>query len=222
MINVMVVEDDPMARKLFEIILASSGRYNLTASIESASLAEFYCMTSDIDLILMDVCTALHASGLDAASKIKKKYPEIRIIIVTSQPECDFIDRARSSGVDSFWYKDPSEDILLEVMDRTMAGESIYPDTTPILDLGLAKSIEFTARELEVLRELTSGDTDETQSVNSYSEETYKEHVPENRIHDKDSACCHGKRQRTGDKRILIYTGDHQASGIMDVLLRRE
>ena len=178
MINVMVVEDDPMARKLFEIILASSGRYDLTASIESASLAEFYCMTSDIDLILMDVCTALHASGLDAASKIKKKYPEIRIIIVTSQPECDFIDRARSSGVDSFWYKDPSEDILLEVMDRTMAGESIYPDTTPILDLGLAKSIEFTARELEVLRELTSGDTDDVIAERlNLSSLTVKKHI---------------------------------------------
>lgn len=178
MVNVMVVEDDPMARKLFEIILASSGRYDLTASIESASLAEFYCMTSDIDLILMDVCTALHASGLDAASKIKKKYPEIRIIIVTSQPECDFIDRARSSGVDSFWYKDPSEDILLEVMDRTMAGESIYPDTTPILDLGLAKSIEFTARELEVLRELTSGDTDDVIADRlNLSTHTVKKHI---------------------------------------------
>ena len=178
MINVMVVEDDPMARKLLEIILASSGRYDLTASIESASLAEFYCMTSDIDLILMDVCTALHASGLDAASKIKKKYPEIRIIIVTSQPECDFIDRARSSGVDSFWYKDPSEDILLEVMDRTMAGESIYPDTTPILDLGLAKSIEFTARELEVLRELTSGDTDDVIAERlNLSTHTVKKHI---------------------------------------------
>lgn len=178
MVNVMVVEDDPMARKLFEIILASSGRYDLTASIESASLAEFYCMTSDIDLILMDVCTALHASGLDAASKIKKKYPEIRIIIVTSQPECDFIDRARSSGVDSFWYKDPSEDILLEVMDRTMAGESIYPDTTPILDLGLAKSIEFTARELEVLRELTSGDTDDVIAERlNLSTHTVKKHI---------------------------------------------
>lgn len=178
MINVMVVEDDPMARKLFEIILAGSGRYDLTASIESASLAEFYCMTSDIDLILMDVCTALHASGLDAASKIKKKYPEIRIIIVTSQPECDFIDRARSSDVDSFWYKDPSEDILLEVMDRTMAGESIYPDTTPILDLGLAKSIEFTARELEVLRELTSGDTDDVIAERlNLSTHTVKKHI---------------------------------------------
>lgn len=42
-----------------------------------------------------------------------------------------------------------------------MNGESVYPDTTPVLQLGLARSKEFTARKLEVLRELTSGDTDE-------------------------------------------------------------
>ena len=178
MIHVLIVEDDPMARKLFEIILQESDRYIVTAAIESASLAEFYCMTSTVDLILMDVCTALRSSGLEAAAKIKKIYPKKKIIIVTSQPECDFIDRARSSGVDSFWYKDPSEDILLEVMDRTMAGESIYPDTTPILDLGLAKSIEFTARELEVLRELTSGDTDDVIAERlNLSTHTVKKHI---------------------------------------------
>ena len=36
--NVLIVEDDPMARKLFEIILESSGRYHLEASIESGVL----------------------------------------------------------------------------------------------------------------------------------------------------------------------------------------
>ena len=46
MIHVLIVEDDPMARKLFEIILQESDRYIVTAAIESASLAEFYCMTS--------------------------------------------------------------------------------------------------------------------------------------------------------------------------------
>ncbi len=176
--RVLVVEDDPMARKLFEIILKDSGRYQLEASIESASLAEFYCMTSHVEMVLMDVCTALHASGLEAAAKIKEKYPEIKIIIVTSQPECDFINRARTDGVDSFWYKDPSEDVLLEVMDRTMAGESIYPDMTPVLKLGLADSLEFTARELEVLRELTSGDTDDVIAERLHlSVHTVKKHI---------------------------------------------
>lgn len=176
--RVMIVEDDPMARKLFEIIVGGSGRYEVAASIESASLAEIYCMSNHIDLILMDVCTALHASGIDAAAKIKERFPGIRIIIVTSQPECDFIERAKNAGVDSFWYKEPSDDVLLTLMDRTMAGEYIYSDTTPVLDLGLAKSVEFTARELEVLRELTSGDTDDMIAERlNLSVHTVKKHI---------------------------------------------
>lgn len=178
MTNVLIVEDDPMARKLFEIMLKESGRYQPIASIESASLAELYCMTKPVDLILMDVCTAYHASGLDAATKIKKNYPNIKIIIATSQPECNFINRAKEGGIDSFWYKDPSQEQLIKLMDQTMNGESIYPENTPTLNLGLAKSIEFTARELEVLRELTSGDTDEVIAKRlDISIHTVKKHI---------------------------------------------
>ena len=50
---------------------------------------------------------------------------------------------------------------LLDVMERTMAGESVYPDATPELQLGLASSYKFTDRELEVLREMTGGDTNQ-------------------------------------------------------------
>ena len=46
-------------------------------------------------------------------------------------------------------------------MDRTMAGESIYPDTTPEICIDETLSIDFTPRGLEVLRELTGGYTDE-------------------------------------------------------------
>ena len=41
-----------------------------------------------------------------------------------------------------------------------MAGESVYPDALPEVMIGAASSREFTDRELEVLRELTSGDPD--------------------------------------------------------------
>ena len=40
--------------------------------IENALMAEAYCCREHIDLILMDVCTAMNASGLEAAVKIKK------------------------------------------------------------------------------------------------------------------------------------------------------
>ena len=160
MYKVLIVEDDPMARKLLEIYLSDSEKYTVDKSIESAAMAELYCLKNPIDLILMDVCTAMDANGLDAAAKIKKSFPKIKIIIVTSQPECTFIDRAREAGVESFWYKSASSDEILEVMDRTMAGDSVYPDTTPTLKLGDALNIDFTEKELEVLREVVSGAAD--------------------------------------------------------------
>ena len=160
MTNVLIVEDDPMARHLLEIYIANSDKYNHVQSVESAALAEFCCRTNKVDVILMDVCTAMNASGLDAAEKIKKSVPHIKVIIITSQPECSFIDRANAVGVDSFWYKNSDADEILSVIDRTMSGERVYPDSSPSLKLGDIFSEELTDRELEVLRELVAGESD--------------------------------------------------------------
>lgn len=160
MTNVLIVEDDPMARHLLEIYIANSEKYNHIQSVESAALAEFCCRTNKVDVILMDVCTAMNASGLDAAEKIKKSFPHIKVIIITSQPECSFIDRANAVGVDSFWYKNSDADEILSVIDRTMSGERVYPDSSPSLKLGDIFSEELTDRELEVLRELVAGESD--------------------------------------------------------------
>ena len=44
-------------------------------------------------------------------------------------------------------------------MRRTMDGESVYPDETPAVQLGYANSRDLSERELDVLRELISGDS---------------------------------------------------------------
>lgn len=160
MYKILLVEDDPMARQLLEIYVQSSGRYDLVDSLESALFAEAYCTANKVDAVLMDVCTAMNASGLDAAESIKKHLPHIKIVIITSQPECSFIDRAREAGVDSFWYKSATAEEIITVMDRTLAGESIYPDSTPILKIGDTVSERFSERELEVLRLVVAGETD--------------------------------------------------------------
>lgn len=59
--------------------------------------------------------------------------------------------------MDSFWYKDGHKDDILDVMERTMAGENIYPDETPLVHIGNTTNHEFTERELDVLKELTTG-----------------------------------------------------------------
>lgn len=157
--KVMVVEDQIMPRQLFEWLINSSENYELAVSIDNAATADIYCLNQHIDLILMDVITKKGASGLEAAERIKQKYPHIKIIIVTSMPECSWMDRAKRIGVESFWYKEMNEASIITLMDRTMAGESVYPETIPQVELGLASGMDFSKRELEVLREMTGGYT---------------------------------------------------------------
>ena len=159
--KVMIVEDQAMPRQLFELRIQASEHFETAISIDNAALADVYCLRYPVDLILMDVITRDGESGLDAAARIKRAFPQIKIVVVTSMPECSYLGRAREIGVESFWYKEDQRQSLLEIMERTMNGESVYPEASPELRLGLASSYDFTQRELEVLREITGGDTNQ-------------------------------------------------------------
>jgi len=161
MTRVLIVEDQKMAQENMEAIVRSSENYTLAGIIPNAADAELFCMREAVDLILMDVCTARDENGIEAAAVIKKKFPKIKIVIVTSMAEHTFIEKAKEANADSFWYKDASRAELLNVMNRTMAGERIFPDKTPEVKLGLTTSYELTQSELDVLRALMQSTSDE-------------------------------------------------------------
>ena len=160
-IKILLVEDDPLARQLIEMFITQSEHYDFGGAILSAALAPTYIEKHKVDLVLMDVCTAMNANGIDAAESIKKAHPEVKIIIITSQPEYSYLQRAKEVGVDSFWYKTVIQDEFITLLDRTMQGERIFPDTTPTLVIGNALSVEFTESELKVLRLVVAGERDQ-------------------------------------------------------------
>ncbi len=182
-IKVLIVEDDPLTRQLMEIFINGNERYELAASIDDANLSTIYCMRNNIDLILMDIRTAMSANGLDAAGEVKKKWPEIKVIICTSMPEHTYLKKAREIGVDSFWYKETIKEDFFDLLDRTMEGEHIFPDDTPELRLGNVSSKEFTERELDVLKELLTGDSNaviaERLSISLPTLKTHLQHLQE-------------------------------------------
>ena len=157
MTRVLLVEDSRMTREALENQLRLSERYILKASIENAANAEIACMGGNIDLILMDVCTAYDESGLTAAKTIKEHDPQIKIIVMTSMPEHSFIQKAREYGCDGFWYKEDLEKDLISVCDSVMAGARIWPESTPVIRIGNTSSDKFTERELDVLKALAQG-----------------------------------------------------------------
>ena len=85
--------------------------------------------------------------SIEAAAQIRRPGPDIRIIIVTSLPDADCLARAKKAGADSMWYKDASEESLMDVTDRTMEGEHIFPDKSPAVTVGSVRNDELTAAE---------------------------------------------------------------------------
>lgn len=176
--KVMIVDDQFVSRELFTLYIRQSPKYEVVYSIDTAMFADTYVLKSPIDLVIMDILMQDGSNGLDAAEKIKQLRPDIKIIAVTSMPEVSWMERAKKIGIDSFWYKEVSEKTILEIMDRTLAGESIYPSETPEVQLGLTKSTDLTSREIEVLRLLTTGAGNEEIAEKLYiSPNTVKTHI---------------------------------------------
>lgn len=158
--KVLVVEDQTLPRQLFENIVNSSASYELVGSIDSCDMADLYCAKTSPDLIITDIVMYDGINGIEMTKRIKKTYPGIKILMVTSMPDSTFLEKAKEVGADSFWYKEAQEEPMLEIMDRTMAGESVYPTVSPSVVIGNAKSTEFTSREIDVLRMLVAGLSD--------------------------------------------------------------
>ncbi len=176
--KIMIVDDQFVSREMFKLYISQCPDYEVVYCVDTAMFADTYVLNSDLDLVIMDILMQDGSNGLDAAEKIKKLKPELKIIAVTSMPEVSWMDRAKQIGIESFWYKEVSEETILEIIERTLGGESIYPMETPEVKLGMTKSTDLTPREIQVLRLLTTGvGNDEIAESLGISLNTVKTHI---------------------------------------------
>ena len=151
MINTILVEDDLYIQKHLTERLNSDGKFCLVGVYRDAFEAERYCNGS-VRLILMDVQTQHKHSGLAAAERIKKAFPNIKIVIVTSLVDPEVLAKAKTGAADSLWYKDHGTDELLDVINRTLGGENVFPNTAPAVEMEGTMSDTFSPRQLDILR----------------------------------------------------------------------
>ncbi|EFM25748.1 transcriptional regulator, LuxR family [Peptoniphilus duerdenii ATCC BAA-1640] len=176
--KIMIVDDQFVSREMFKLYINQCPDYEVVYCVDTAMFADTYVLNTKLGLVIMDILMQDGSNGLDAAEKIKKLKPELKIIAVTSMPEVSWMDRAKEIGIESFWYKEVSEETILEIIERTLNGESIYPIKTPEVKLGMTKSTDLTPREIQVLRLLTTGvGNDEIAESLGISLNTVKTHI---------------------------------------------
>lgn len=176
--RVVVADDQNISRGFFEMYVRAASDYELVAGLRTAQEAMDFIDKNPVDLLILDIMMNTGIDGLSAATKIKNDHPEVKIILTTSTSETSWEDKAKEAGIESFWYKEYDEHGLLEIMERTMNGESVYPTDQPNVPFGKVTRSELTDRELEILRELTASMTNEEISEKlNISVNTVKRHI---------------------------------------------
>lgn len=149
MYKVLIVDDHESMCDALNLALTNTGEFTIVDSLPSAADAETWCARLKPDLVLMDVCTGGGASGLDATKKIRKNYPNIKIIVMSGFDEISYAPRAKEAGAHSFVFKSKSLYFFADIAGKVMQGENYWPEPKTIpVPKGEAP---LTERELEVL-----------------------------------------------------------------------
>ena len=179
-IKVVVADDQRFARMYVDMQIKTSPGYEIVASLPSADAAAEYLEGHDADLVILDVVMERGRDGLAVAGKIKRTHPDVKIILCTSMADTAWMEKAKEIGVESFWYKEYSKLSLIEIIDRTMAGETVYDDEVPETYLGEVAASALSDRQKDVLRYLIAGLTNREIAETLYlSPNTVKSYVDE-------------------------------------------
>jgi len=153
MIKILVVEDQAMLRDSLEYVISGQTDMKVVGVTNDASKTPDLCRQLKPDLILMDVITENGANGIFFTGMIRKDFPDIKIVIMTSLPEITFVDEAKKAGAHSYIYKNAGNEHLLFAIRSTMRGHGVYPgqgDPSPF-------STQFTEKEIAVIRLVCQG-----------------------------------------------------------------
>ncbi len=153
--KILIVDDQKSSREYLKFIVKD--HFDIVGFLEDADLSMDFIKRHKVDIILMDIYTSKKNNGILVSKEIKEKYPNIKVIIVTFLVEREYIEQARRFDIDGFFYKDHTDENLCMVINRVLNGEKVYPDTMPMVSIGIADSAEFTKKELKVLRCIVNG-----------------------------------------------------------------
>jgi DNA-binding NarL/FixJ family response regulator len=112
-VRVLVVDDNPRARHGLRALLSTQADFEWIGEANDGKHAIDIVAETKPDVVLMDVHMQ-EMNGLEAASIIKKRYPEIRVVILTMY--ASYLEEASLCGADAFISKsDPPEKLLASI-----------------------------------------------------------------------------------------------------------
>jgi DNA-binding NarL/FixJ family response regulator len=166
--RILIVEDHALLRAGMCSLISKDPTLEVVADVSNARDAIASLRTLEPDLILMDISMP-GMSGIEAVIDIKKRYPLIRIIIVTVHKADEYIHSSLHAGADGYLLKDATHEELQVAIRSVLSGKTyLSPDVSAdVIQLYLnarrpneqGALRNLTHRERQVLKLIAEGNT---------------------------------------------------------------
>ncbi len=170
MINVLLVDDQMILAEGIKSVLHSSDEIRVCGIALDGGEAVEMCKELSPDVVLMDIRMP-NMNGVVATKRIKELNENIKIVILTTFDDSDYILNAINNGASGYLLKDISAAALIDAVKNAYSGDTILPSkiAKKITDAAvmvsedknrkLKKAFNFSDRETEIALMIADGFT---------------------------------------------------------------
>jgi DNA-binding NarL/FixJ family response regulator len=171
-LKVLIVEDHELARNGLVFSFNKKSSFQIVGEAENGEQAIRICEEHQPDVVLMDIGMPV-MDGIEATHHIKRHWPNIKVMMLTSHQDGEEIYASLAAGADAYCLKDIKIERLMQIMEMVDEGAlwldpSIAKMVMNSLVVGMPEktksyqnrqryNADLTDRELEVLQLIVSG-----------------------------------------------------------------
>lgn len=165
MIRVMIADDQIVVREGLKKILSLDPEISIVCEAGNGYEALAQLSEHAIDVILMDVRMP-KMDGIQASGRIKQQFPQVKIIILTTFNEDEYLFDGIKSGISGYLLKDSDIDLVISSIKNACHNKMVFdPGVTPKLIHALNGTQKprppaldcLTAREQQIAKLIAQG-----------------------------------------------------------------
>ncbi len=157
MTDLLIVDDHEIVRAGIKRLFENTPNLNIVADLGSGEEAYQFLYKNTVDLIIMDVSMP-GKGGIETTNQIKKRYPKIKILMLSMHDNAMIIEKAMKAGADGYILKNDLSDDLLNAVEKVMNNETIISASVDIDEFKDSLIKDLNNKEFEIFKSLASGE----------------------------------------------------------------
>lgn len=160
--NLLLVDDEMLIREGLAYLLSTFNGIKIVGQASNGEEAISICAAYPVDLVLMDIRMPV-MDGCQATGEIKKKWPHIKVLILTTFKDDDYISKAMTFGASGYLLKTSSPDLIYSSLLTAQSGGIVIDSNMPLEALkskvisSKPTDYDLTERECVIMKLMADG-----------------------------------------------------------------